>query len=741
MGSLKDYVKGIFSFKDATNEADQQFTAHMDTVAVSDQIYGRVGEAMSSLRNKLLAFAGVYAAQDVFHKAIDEGSELEQLYTGLANRFGNERFAQDITRWITRTTGHLPIATDEMRGFVNTMDQFAINPQLANLEGVLGAALGPGKSVSNVMSQITSLAQSGDITGFVEAFAGRVSPEEIANALGDAVTVQERIIALTDLMDQEFGGNIERYQNTIKGQMGQLSNIFDLFKQALVGDPEAGTFFGEFKLFVQGFTGWFLERKDEIIGFGKELGNFFGKIFRLFRQNFFALGDFSDRAFNTIRGFIQSSRELVNPFLLFLAIAIEKVKVFFDGFIDGFTYFLDIVKAVIEGIVSGIGTMLTDVLGIDEESRLSGFQERLEAIFDNEMVRDFGNAVGFAAGMFATLWGFLKVGSAITKIGSALKVLGGILMANPYVAVITGLALAGVALYQAWDKNLFGLRDDLDPLFQWLIGAWETVRDSVVEVWGDMVSEVGGFFNSIQPELQTIWSVLKPLVDFIGGAAVRMVKMGLDILVGSFQIAFRTIKGVIVSIWDILAGFVKTVVNLLTGDLAGAWEGFKQMFGGIKDLFVTMWTGVFDAATNMFGNVLDAVGDQISAIADKWKDVFSSIFRWLGGKVNEYIIDPLNKLGSYVGIEIPKLDINESGGGTTGQGRGAVSPIELDRGSNGLDFGMVPAGSDGTNRQVTNNRNFNISVQVQPGENPESAARRVYKEMERQERRKMERGQ
>lgn len=657
IGSLKEYIKQMVSFRRTVNRGNDSFSTHVHQVRLADEGYQRLGDSLRKLRNRLLAFLGVYTVTDVFRRAIQEGSELEQLYTRMANRFGSDQMGRATGDWIIQMESRLPVAREELESFVGVLDEFAIPPQLANLEGVLNAALGPGGDLNSVLSQIVTTAQSGDIQPFMEAFQGRISPTEISNALQGAVSVQERIINLTDLLDERFQGNIERQQRTVQGQMGLLSGLFNLFQKAFVGDPHvAGTFFGEWSRFVQQFTGWFLEREEDIINFGRELGSFFGQLFRLFRQNFINMGEFSDRMFRVLRQFIDNSRELVNPFILFLAVVMNRMTDFFEGFLVGFRAFFTVMSTLISSIASRWAWLLEEVFGITTEDQLSWLESFFGEIFDPEVLHRFGQAAGFA---FAAFLAFTTITSLVTRIGAALMGLGkailflsgGFLGLNPYIA---GTIAILTALWVAYEENLFGLQELLAPVFEWLSekfgeggsalewfeGVWERVVTQLA-VYGEIL---GDAFRSVFGSILDFWEEVREPVnkikdDFIENWLPAILD-GLDWLKTALLDVVMYVVNIIADGlqrgWQIIEGILKGLIGLLSGDmelakegLQGIWDGFVgylgDIFGHIDNLVGDFFRGVWASITDWWTNTISSIQERFEIISGFFKRYFSGI--------------------------------------------------------------------------------------------------------------------
>lgn len=746
--SLKSYVKGIFSVKSATSSMEKMTQSSTATMGSSERTYQKVADSLTSLKSKLLAFAGVYAATDIFRRMFDEGRRVEDMVTSLANRFGSDKIGNQVTRWVNDTVSKLPVARDELQQYIETLDDIALPAAMTDLKGVLEASLATGENLNSVMGQLVSFSKSNDVVGLSEFFSGRISPKEISESLAGAQSIQERVVRLTELMGERFEGNVDRTRRTIKGQFEVLSSIIRLFQQNLIGFAGGGGLYDEIKFFINDFVGWFEDRKDMMIEFAREVQTFLLQTFRFIRKNFLSVGDLATRMVNVIRGFIKQSRELVNPFVLFLAILTDKFKILLSGFIDGFIDFFKELKIIVGATVDLIGEFLSPFMTPKLRNNLRETEKLFAKLFSGENVRTFGEIIGLAAGgvvtFIAVSAGMGKIIGIVKGVTGAWKALGLVIMANPITASITALVAISFLLYKAWKENFFGLRDTLEPVLMWLVSSLKSTKDFLVDLFDSVSSSVMSFISDITPALKKIWTVLEPIASVLLVGFMENIKLVGSVLWSFFKGTWTVVLGGMVNqfqlAWTTISGVIETLLKLITGDFSGAWESFKDMVSGIADILGDQFKLVGSTVMGFFKETGGHILDFFSGFWEGTKGIFMGVFNWFIDKINSYILEPLNSVSSKIGITVPTL--NRMGGDEESNGQTVFRPIPEFSGTvSDFQPNLAPAPASSTGVSRTNQFNGNISIQVDGSKDPSKTAEEVRRELETYYRRQAERAE
>ncbi|HEY6020693.1 MAG TPA: hypothetical protein VIY48_12605, partial [Candidatus Paceibacterota bacterium] len=220
---------------------------------------------------------------------------------------------------------------------------------------------------------------------------------------------------------------------------------------------------------------------------------------------------------------------------------------------------------------------------------------------------------------------------------------------------------------------------------QTLSSVWNTIADAASTVWGfltdlwdlfkddfkqivDSVVEAGrGIWEKIGPELEKfkpilpkigklfseLWTILKPIVGFIG-----------VVLVGAFKIVTSVIAHVLTPVLDTLIDVFKNIirivrdvidffVSLFTGDFSGALKALGDMIGALWDGIFAIFKGAWDIIYGLVEGIVEGVIDWFKWLYDKLighsiiPDMINGIIEWfksLPGKVWDAIISLKDKV-------------------------------------------------------------------------------------------------
>lgn len=207
------------------------------------------------------------------------------------------------------------------------------------------------------------------------------------------------------------------------------------------------------------------------------------------------------------------------------------------------------------------------------------------------------------------------------------------------------------------------------PIFDGINEAISNTADIIKQVWEQWIKPVWDVFMET---LDTLWTEhMKPLVtnllDFVGEfvtAAAEIynkfiapvVSYLIDLLAPVFKNTFgdilKVVGGIIGNIVDsingiltALKGIIKFVKGIFTGDWKTAWEGIKNIFGGIWDAMVT----IVKAPVNLIIGFINAM---ISGVESAINFVISGL-----NKLSFDVPDWVPVIGGETfGIDIKKVD-------------------------------------------------------------------------------------
>jgi hypothetical protein len=236
---------------------------------------------------------------------------------------------------------------------------------------------------------------------------------------------------------------------------------------------------------------------------------------------------------------------------------------------------------------------------------------------------------------------------------------------------------------------------------------FNTIWDVIVVVLDQIIKSVTVFLGYLQPiweqiktllaslwnVIKDLWDLLQPLFEVIGGALAVLLGAGLGVINGIIQALGPFIQAVL-DVLQIVTDVIGAIVNLLQGDLDGAWahmksagssvssffehmwegmknfargfvdaflgffKGFgvdfvaeaKRICGIVGDWFKNLWTGIKEGAQNIWTAITCIFGK----IGDWFKNLFKEAYNW-GKNLIQCIVDGINAAIEWVGDSIKKV--------------------------------------------------------------------------------------
>ena len=206
-------------------------------------------------------------------------------------------------------------------------------------------------------------------------------------------------------------------------------------------------------------------------------------------------------------------------------------------------------------------------------------------------------------------------------------------------------------LKKAWDeygKPIFeGFIDAVQSLMDIFEVLWDTTIEPIVKSIMDILKElwenhlkklVGQIMGAVMQVIQVIlevWNVLSPLVKWlveIFGPVVSSVFNTIGKFIGAI---IGTIIDIISGLFQMLKGLINFIMGVFTGDWKRAWEGIKDIFGGIWEVIKGVFKGVVNGIIGIANMLITAVCSGINAIIrllNKLKVTMPDWVPLLGGK-------------------------------------------------------------------------------------------------------------
>ena len=357
----------------------------------------------------------------------------------------------------------------------------------------------------------------------------------------------------------------------------------------------------------------------------------------------------------------------------------------------------DNIKSAFDSIVSIIGNVINSFLGINTETTKNATSidnvAKSIAVFAGKFsevtkkIADFLKRISESKTAMDTLKGTLvvltsafaafKVAKGILGVINAFKTIGtvaklamgpvkllfGLIIGNPFVAIVVAIAavVAGLVYFftqtktgkKIWADFVGFLKSAWDSVVsffsgigQWFADIWNGAVDGAKGIWQGLVDWFSGIvqgiqniWNGITTFFTTLWTSVVTgiqtawagVTGFFGGIfnAVSSVVSTVFSAIGSFA---GSAWNVLVGVWNAVAGFfggifnaVKAVVSTVfsaIGSFASiAWEFIKSIWNTV----ISFYAGIFNSVRNIVANVFSAIGSFAGKAWNAIKGVFSGV--------------------------------------------------------------------------------------------------------------------
>lgn len=251
-----------------------------------------------------------------------------------------------------------------------------------------------------------------------------------------------------------------------------------------------------------------------------------------------------------------------------------------------------------------------------------------------------------------------------------------------------------------WQENGQQLLESVQTVFNTIWDAIVFVFDGIIKsttvflgylspIWEQLKS----VFVSLWEVIKDLWELLEPLLIVIGGALAVILAAAVGVANGIIQALGPFIQAILDAL-QVFIDVIGAIVNLLQGDLDGAWEhiksagesvkayyghlweamknfakgfvdGFLGLFNSfgidfvsaakavcekVGNWFKSLWTDIKDGANNIWTAVTGVFG----RIGDWFKDLFKEAFDW-GQNLIQCIVDGINSAIEWVGDSIKSV--------------------------------------------------------------------------------------
>ena len=245
------------------------------------------------------------------------------------------------------------------------------------------------------------------------------------------------------------------------------------------------------------------------------------------------------------------------------------------------------------------------------------------------------SAAGYAMTQFSAK---AAITGAATKASNGLKALAGSFASaakaglafaiSPIGIAMIAIAAAAYLIYTNWDKvgpffeslwsrikaAFSSAMQNLKPQIDRLKAAFEVLKTTVGNIVIAAFNRLKVAFETVrntmsqhQATIDTIINVLTTLATIVGGVVVGALVILANIWTGVFTTAINIAASVIGGFIRVLTGVVDFITGVFTGDWDKAWNGIKDIFGGVFDAIAGICTSVMEGIKSTISGAIDSV--------------------------------------------------------------------------------------------------------------------------------------
>lgn len=502
--------------------------------------------------------------------------------------------------------------------------------------GGLTAALGWGrlKSVDTAQAQLRGL-------GYETTDVERIS-DQLASALeGGMLTMGEATSAAAAGMASgvEEGKELTRYIQVLDGAVAGSNGTFDEMNQIFARVQGSGKLMtGELQMIEQrmpGFTATMAEglgvpqeKLREMVSAGEISSDEFMDVMEDFA------GDMATEYAKSWEGMVQNTKAYIGIIgEQLLGGVFEQSKESIAEFIEWMssdevqTWAAETGAAIgsaFAKILDAVKTVVTWFANLPAPVQKAALAFAVVAVAIGPVLLIIGKVISIV-GMMVTTFGtiigvVMKVVNVVRIVMTVLRALWLVMLANPIILIIAAVAAIVAALVWFFTQTETG-KAMWQAFMDWLVVAWQWVKDTAVAIWDGIVSAIVGAWEWIRDKTAEIWNAVVTWIQENWDTITRILSLvnpvtavirNWDLIKAGTAAAWQWIKDKIAALWDGIKNAVSTAANWVKTRVQNIWNGIKSVtsnvWNGIKNTISNVWNGI----RNAISNALNAVRNFIS---------------------------------------------------------------------------------------------------------------------------------
>lgn len=274
---------------------------------------------------------------------------------------------------------------------------------------------------------------------------------------------------------------------------------------------------------------------------------------------------------------------------------------------------LTVLKSTVESIAINFGNKLTPTV-----KKVTGYLQEAANKF-NSLSDSQQNTIIKVAGIVAAVGpAMIVIGRLTSKVSGAIRTVGrfgkalssagslmGLITSPVGIAVITigALVTAGILLYKNWDKVSAAAK----KLGNWINSIFKRCGLDI----GSFAKTAKSKLTEFGSKVKQLWTIVKPVVSKIGDIFGTVFKVKLAAIMGAavglFSSFVNSIGNVASGVMTALGGIVDFITGVFTGNWKKAWNGVKDIFGGIFKSLVSLAKMPLNGVIGLINGAIEGV--------------------------------------------------------------------------------------------------------------------------------------
>lgn len=246
-------------------------------------------------------------------------------------------------------------------------------------------------------------------------------------------------------------------------------------------------------------------------------------------------------------------------------------------------------------------------------------------------------------------------------VGRGIKAAFLFLQANPFVAIITGVTLAVIALVELYKHNkkfksfVDGIAKSAKKVFtdigKWFGNIWKELKKPLSRVWKEIqpivksgmkvissIIELGltlikkawsTAWGLLSGTVKLAWKIIEPIVKIGMKIISNAIKVEMEIIKIAWKLAWNALSTTVKVVWKVMEPIVKLGMGIIKGIISGTMSVISGLWKGAWNLIKGVLHGVWEIMKPIVKTALDVIADVIkivtNAIKGNWSGVWNGI--------------------------------------------------------------------------------------------------------------------